>query len=227
MANAIFNAPHFHDEAAAFAHVEKILWPNGPFCLHCGNANGERIVALKGIRTKASKKNPEGAVRHGLYRCKDCRGQFTVRLGTIFEETHLALHLWLQVIHMMGASKKGISTRQVQRLLNCSMQTAWHLTHRIREIMKPGSASNVPPLGGVGTTVEADETYSVPLCSLDKLDATHRNWPPLAKSQTKSDAACSVWPLASAAFRTSVGRYQFLKSSADSAVSAIPRPLAG
>ncbi len=159
MANAVFDAPHFHDEAAAFAHVEKLLWPNGPFCSHCGNANGERIVALKGIRTKASKKNPQGVVRHGLYRCKECRGQFTVRMGTIFEETHLALHLWLQVIHMMGSSKKGISTRQVQRLLNCSMQTAWHLTHRIREIMKPGIAGNVPPMGGQGVTIEADEVY--------------------------------------------------------------------
>lgn len=159
MANAVFNAPHFHDEAAAFAHVEKMLWPNGPFCPHCGNADGARIGALKGIRTKASKKNPQGIERHGLYKCYACLGQFTVRKGTIFEETHLALHLWLQVIHMMGASKKGISTRQVQRLLNCSMQTAWHLTNRIREIMKPGSSGSVPPLGGMGATVEADETY--------------------------------------------------------------------
>lgn len=159
MANAILTAPHFHNEAAAFEYVEKLLWPTGPVCPHCGNPEQAKIGKLVGVRTKPSKKNPQGVERHGLYKCYSCRSQFTVRKDTIFEETHLALHLWLQVIHLMCASKKGIATRQVQRLLNCSMQTAWHLTHRIREIMQPGTAGNVPPLGGHGVTVEADEVY--------------------------------------------------------------------
>jgi hypothetical protein len=80
---------------------------------------------LTGVRTKASKKNPDGVIRHGLYKCYHCRGQFTVRKGTIFEETQLPMQVWLQVIHLMNSSKKGLATRQVQRLLNCSMETAW------------------------------------------------------------------------------------------------------
>src|SRR4029077_9020715 len=95
--------------------------------------------------------------RPGLYKCYACRKPFTVRMGTIFESSHLPLHLWLQVIHLMCASKKGISTRQIQRMLNCSMKTAWHLGHRIREIMQP--ASDAGPLGGYGETLEADITY--------------------------------------------------------------------
>jgi transposase-like protein len=127
----------------------------GPVCPHC-KATAEKIGALN-ARTKPSKKSPEGLPRYGLRKCYACRKEFTVRVGTIFEDSHLALHLWLQVIHLMGASKKGISTRQIQRMLNCSMKTAWFLTHRIREIMK--SPANAGPLGGSGMTLEADETF--------------------------------------------------------------------
>src|ERR1700753_3538019 len=149
MAKSILSAPHFQNELAAFAYVEAKLWPNGPVCPHCGSF-GDKVGKLNGKTTRV-----------GLHKCYQagCRKPFTVRMGTIFESSHLALHLWLQVIHLMSASKKGISTRQVQRLLNCSMETAWFLTHRIREIMKPGTAGNVPPLGGQGVTVEADEVY--------------------------------------------------------------------
>ena len=143
MANPILNAPHFQDENAAFAYVEAALWPSGPFCPHCGEC--ENVKRMMGKAT-----------RPGLFNCNNCRKQFTVRVGTIFESSHLPLHLWLQVIHLMCASKKGISTRQVQRLLNCSMKTAWHLTHRIREIMQP---REVGMLGGEGKFVEADVTY--------------------------------------------------------------------
>jgi transposase-like protein len=94
--------------------------------------------------------------RPGLYKCYACRKPFTVRMGTIFESSHLPLHLWLQVIHLMCASKKGIASRQIQRMLNCSMKTAWFLTHRIREAMKPGAPS---PIGGENKFVEADETW--------------------------------------------------------------------
>src|SRR5712692_10076822 len=132
MAKPLLSAPQFQNEAAAFAYVEARLWPNGPCCYHCGEQ--ERVGKLQGKSTRV-----------GLYKCYACRKPFTVRMGTIFESSHLPLHLWLQVIHLMCASKKGIASRQIQRMLNCSMKTAWFLTHRIREAMKPGAPS---PIGG-------------------------------------------------------------------------------
>ncbi len=145
MANSILNAPHFQNEEAAFAYIEAALWPEGPVCPHCG-ASGDRVGRMAGKTT-----------RLGLCKCYSCRKQFTVRMGTVFESSHLPLHLWLQVIHLMCASKKGISTRQIQRMLSCSMKTAWFLGHRIREAMAP--AADARPLGGPGQIVEADETY--------------------------------------------------------------------
>jgi transposase-like protein len=144
VAKSVISAPHFHNEEAAFAHVEALLWPHGPTCPHCG-ATDDHIGRLQG---KSS--------RIGLRKCYACRGTFTVRMGSIFEDSHLALHLWLQVIHLMCASKKGLSTRQIQRMLQCSMKTAWFLSHRIREAMKDGGLG---PLGGEGQTIEADETF--------------------------------------------------------------------
>ena len=142
MATLIFFAPQFKNEAAAFAYVEAHLWPEGPVCPHCGS--GDRVGRLNGKTT-----------RSGLCKCYSCKKPFTVRMGTIFESSHLALHLWLQIIHLMCASKKGISTRQIQRMLDCSMKTAWFLGHRIREAMK----GNGDVIGGLGKTFEADETY--------------------------------------------------------------------
>ncbi len=151
---SILSKPFFHNEAAAFNHVEKTLWPEGPVCPHCGGV--ERIYPLKGVRTKPSKKNPEGVERHGLKKCGQCRKQFTVRIGTIFEESHLPLHLWLQAIHLMVSSKKGISAHQLHRILEVQYKTAWFLAHRIREAMSSGELS---PMGGEGKYVEADTTY--------------------------------------------------------------------
>jgi transposase-like protein len=144
MAKSVLDEAHFKDEAAAFAYVEAHLWPNGPVCPFCGEE--KRVGRLAGKTT-----------RPGLCKCYACRKPFTVRQGTIFESSHLALHLWLQVIHLMCASKKGISTRQIQRMLNCSMKTAWFLTHRIREVFAP--AKDAGPLGGEGKIIEADETF--------------------------------------------------------------------
>src|SRR6202044_2993197 len=95
--------------------------------------------------------------RPGLRKGSPCRKTFTVRMGSIFEDSHFPLHLWLQAIQLITASKKGISTRQIQRTFNCSMTTAWFLTHRIREIMKP--VVNSDPLGGEGKAIEGDVTY--------------------------------------------------------------------
>ncbi len=143
--SSILSAPHFHSEDAAFAFVEAHLWPNGPVCPHCG-ATGDKIGRLSGKSSRA-----------GLRKCYACRKAFTVRIGSIFEDSHFPLRLWLQAIQLISASKKGISTRQIQRTFDCSMKTAWFLTHRIREIMKRGDG--LPPIGGDGKVIEADETY--------------------------------------------------------------------
>jgi hypothetical protein len=159
MAKSVLSEDRFHNEEAAFEYVESQLWPNGPICPHCG-ADGEKIGRLEGVRSKPSKKHPQGVVQVGLRKCYACRQPFTVRKGTIFEDSHLPLRLWLQAIHLLCASKKGISTRQLQRILGCGMKTAWHLGHRIRHAMAP--ASDAGPLGGSGVTVEADESEIAP-----------------------------------------------------------------
>jgi transposase-like protein len=149
MAKSLLSEPHFHSEDAAFAYVEARLWPNGPVCHHCGQR--ERVGKLSGKTT-----------RPGLYKCYACKKPFTVRMGTIFESSHLPLRLWLQIIHLMCASKKGVSSRQIQRMLRCSMKTAWFLSHRIREAMNDNPGVFFSPIGGEGRTVEADETYIGP-----------------------------------------------------------------
>jgi transposase-like protein len=146
MARSALSAPHLQDEAAAFAYVEARLWPRGAVCPHCGET--ARVARLNG-----------NATRMGLHKCYACKKQFTVRQGSIFESSHLPLHLWLQVIHLMCASKKGVSTRQIQRILKCSMKTAWFLTHRIREAMAEKHGIFTDPLGGAGRVIEADEAF--------------------------------------------------------------------
>ncbi|HEV8015846.1 MAG TPA: IS1595 family transposase [Stellaceae bacterium] len=145
MAHSSLSAEALHNEYAAFEWVEAHLWPNGPICPHCGNTDAARIGRLQGKSARA-----------GLRKCYACRKPFTVRIGTIFEDSHLALHLWLQAIYMMCSSKKGISTRQLQRTLGCGMKTAWHLGHRIRLAMDDSGSGQI---GGGGKTVEADETF--------------------------------------------------------------------
>ena len=143
---SILSAPHFHDEAAAFAKVESVLWPQGPVCPSCG-AMG-RITHIK--------PNVEKRVRMGLKKCGDCKRQFTVRIGTIFEESKLPLHIWLQAMHLMASSKKGVSAHQLHRTLEITYKSAWFLAHRIREAMRSG---DLAPFGQGGGDVEVDETY--------------------------------------------------------------------
>ncbi len=143
---SVLSEPQFHNEEAAFAYVEALLWPNGPVCPHCGNA--KRVYALKGKTT-----------RQGLRKCAECRKPFTVRIGTVFEDSHCPLRYWLQAIYLLSSSKKGISTRQLQRTLGVGMKTAWFLGHRIREMMKRNDDMFTPPMGGEGKTLEADEAY--------------------------------------------------------------------
>ena len=129
--------PHFHDEAAAFEHLEGVLWPNGPVCPHCGSVNPKHYDLRK--------------TRVGLHKCceKDCRKQFTVRVGTVFESAHVPLHKALQAVYLMCSSKKGVSAHQVHRILEVTYRTAWFLCHRIREAMHNGELA----------PVEIDETY--------------------------------------------------------------------
>jgi transposase-like protein len=143
--NSNLNAPHFKDEQAAYDYVESYLWPSGPVCPHCGNCDHTRIRKLAGKST-----------RPGLRKCNECRKQFTVKVGTIFEDSHVPMTHWLQAIYLMCSSKKGISTRQLQRMLGGSMKTAWFIGHRIRHAMAPTAPGK---LGGPDVTVEADETF--------------------------------------------------------------------
>jgi transposase-like protein len=150
---SVLNKRYFHDEAAAFAEMESILWPDGPVCPHCGGM--DRVYALNGVRSKPSKKHPDGVERHGLKKCGHCRKQFTVRVGTVFEDSHAPLHKWFQAIHLLCSSKKGISSHQLHRTLEVQYNTAWFMSHRIREAMRKGPLS---PMGGAGKFVEVDET---------------------------------------------------------------------
>lgn len=135
--------PHFHNEAAAYEFVEARVWPKGPVCPHCGGV--ERNKKMGGTST-----------RIGTYKCYDCRKPFTVKVGTIFESSHIPLRLWLQGIFLIAASKKGISSNQLHRTLGITLKSAWFMSHRIREAMRGDSYL---PLGGGGSIVEADETF--------------------------------------------------------------------
>jgi transposase-like protein len=137
------SAPHFHDEDAAFAYVEARIWPEGPVCPHCGGV--ERISKMQGKST-----------RKGAYKCYQCRKPFTVRMGTLFESSHVPLHIWLQAMYLIAGSKKGISSNQLHRILGVTLKTAWFLSHRIREAMRGG---DLAPMGGDGGVVEVDETF--------------------------------------------------------------------
>lgn len=140
---SVLSDAHFHDEAAAYKFVEARIWPNGPVCPHCGGV--ERISKMEGKST-----------RIGTYKCYQCRKPFTVKIGTIFEASHVKLNHWLQAIFLIASSKKGISSNQLHRTLGVTLKTAWFLSHRIREAMRDTS---LEPLGGNGLIVEADETY--------------------------------------------------------------------
>lgn len=145
-------SPRFQSEDAAREHLEALHWPNGPFCPHCGSFSAKRLPPQKGRKTKA---HPEGMIRKGVVQCNDCRQQYTVTVGTVFESSKVPLNKWLLANHLLCASKKGISGHQMARMLGVTYKTAWFMMHRIREAMKDDGA----PMGGLGVTIEADETY--------------------------------------------------------------------
>ena len=135
--------PIFADEAAAREHLERIRWPNGPVCPHCGET--EKVYRLWGKTT-----------RPGLIHCNACSGAFTVTTGGVMESSHIPLTKWALGFRLMASSKKGISAHQLHRTLGISYKSAWFMAHRIREAMAP--APNDGPLGGDGVILEADET---------------------------------------------------------------------
>ena len=141
--NVNITDPIFHDEAKAEAHIFHSRWPDGePFCPHCGSTN----TMVMGGKTQA-----------GYWLCRDCRDKFTVRTGTVMERSHIPLHKWLLATHLMAASKKGMSAKQMERMLGVTYKSAWFLCHRIREAMD--EANNTGPLGGAGKVVESDEAF--------------------------------------------------------------------
>ncbi|HJW40520.1 MAG TPA: IS1595 family transposase [Rhizomicrobium sp.] len=155
MASA-FDDPRFHNEEAAFAALEAIMWPGGKpdACPCCGVVGKANKLAVQ--TSKASKRNPHGKPVYGVWKCYACRQKFTVRKGTIFEESRLELHLWLQAAFLMCSSKKGVSANQLHRTLGVTLKTAWFLAHRLREAMAHGVLN---PFGSGGGAVESDETF--------------------------------------------------------------------
>lgn len=147
MAEPILSAEYFHNEEAAYEFVEGKLWPAGQqVCPHCGVVREH--YKLQGKSTRV-----------GVYKCRDCRKPFTVKVGTIFESSHIPLRLWLQAIFLIASSKKGISANQLHRTLGITLKSAWFMAHRVREAMRDNNIGALGGLGGAGKTVEADETY--------------------------------------------------------------------
>lgn len=138
------NAPQYKSPAAAREYLERLRWPKGPICPHCGSVSKDHYE----LQGKAH--------RPGVWKCKDCREQFTVTVGTVFERSKVPLNVWLQAAHLLCSSKKGMSSNQLHRILGVTLKTAWFMSHRIREAMKPSGGGL---LGGGGGVVEVDETY--------------------------------------------------------------------
>jgi transposase-like protein len=143
---SVLSKSYFHNEEAAFAYLESKLWVGGPVCVHCGGT--DRITKVKA--------NPEKRIRVGLWRCGQCKSQFTIKIGTVFEHARMPLHKMLQATYLMTSSKKGVSAHQLHRMLEITYKSAWFLAHRIREAMRDGDLSAFGVGGGI---VEVDETF--------------------------------------------------------------------
>src|SRR5205085_4491207 len=159
MPNSIFDAKPLRDEKAAYAYVEARIWPNGRVCPHCGVIDKSGLLKGKSSRI-------------GLYKCYACRKPFTVKIGTIFEDSHIAMRDWLTAIHLICSSKKGISSNQLHRTLGITLKSAWFLSMRIREAMMPG----IGVIGGPDQIVEVDET---------EISPSRKTWKRKAKAQNK------------------------------------------
>jgi transposase-like protein len=138
----------FQDEDRAREALEALRWPDGPVCPHCGNSDQDKIAKVEGKKQSH---------RSGLYYCNECKGQFTVTVGTVFERSKIPLTKWWLAAHLLNSSKKGISAHQIHRTIGVTYKTAWFMCHRLREAM--ADLKPTGPLGGSGKIVEADTTY--------------------------------------------------------------------
>jgi len=139
-----FSEARFNNDDAARAYLERLRWPEGPICPHCGTIN--HAYAIKPA---------------GTYRCAEaaCRGNFTVTMNSPMERSHIALHKWVLAFHLLCSSKKSMSAHQLHRTLGITYRSAWFMAHRVRECMRAGGLAPPIPMGGAGKVVEADETY--------------------------------------------------------------------
>ena len=146
---AVFQDPIFQDEDKARECLEAELWPNGPICRHCGNAVPEKIAKVEGKKQSH---------RPGLYYCNECKGQFTVTVGTVLERSKVPLTKWFMAAHMINSDKNGVSAHEIHRQLGVTYKTAWFMVHRLREAFEELDPA---PMGGKGQAIQADETYAM------------------------------------------------------------------
>jgi transposase-like protein len=142
---AAFQKPIFQDETKAREALEAVLWPEGPFCRHCGNSDPDKIAKMQGK-----------SARPGLHYCNECKREFTVTVGTIFERSKVPLTKWWMAAHMLNSGKNGVSAHEIHRTIGVTYKTAWFMMHRLREAMSGMSGG---PMGGEGQSIQADETY--------------------------------------------------------------------
>lgn len=145
---AVFQDPMFQDETKAREALEAVRWPNGPVCPHCGNADAEKIAKVEGKKQSH---------RPGLFYCNECKGTFTVTVGTVFERSKVPLTKWWMAAHLFNQGKNGVSAHEIHRSIGVTYKTAWFMMHRLREAMDEMESST--PMGGKGHSVQADETY--------------------------------------------------------------------
>lgn len=145
MAKALFQQAMFQNEDKARKALETVLWPDGPYCRHCGASDPDKIAKMQGK-----------SVRPGLYYCNECKREFTVTVGTVFERSKVPLSKWWMAAHLFNQGKNGVSAHEIHRTLGVTYKTAWFMMHRLREAMRE---LNPTPMGGNGKSVQADETY--------------------------------------------------------------------
>jgi DNA-directed RNA polymerase subunit RPC12/RpoP len=129
-------------EERCLAFLETLRWPDGIRCVECDHDKVSKFTTKEGTRERVNRKGEKVIskvpARH-LYQCLKCSAQFTARVGTIFNDSHLPLQKWMQAVAIMCNAKKGVSARQLWRDLGTSYKTAWYLAHRIREAMMLGN----------------------------------------------------------------------------------------